>query len=240
MRAFAAVNRYAAALAAAERPGVAPLTLPDLTGRGVLAEHEGKAILKDLGIAVPAGALVTNADEATTIAGRIGYPVVIKVQASAIAHKSDIGGVIVGLADEATLRAGWDQLMANVSAAHPGVALDGVLVEAMAPRGLEMVVGARAHPEWGATVPRRAGRCLDRGITGGRTAPGRHRPGRSDRAHPQDEGRKAARPIPRTARSRCRGTRRRGRQGWRCDALRRRGSRKSTSIRWSSTVPAKA
>jgi hypothetical protein len=67
-------------------------------------------------------------------------------------HKSDAGGVLVGLADEAALREGWQRLHANVDRHRPGLRLDGALVEAMGPRGLELVVGARRDPEWGPVV----------------------------------------------------------------------------------------
>jgi succinyl-CoA synthetase beta subunit len=98
---------------------------------------------------VPAGALARTADEACAAATRIGYPVVLKAQAAALTHKSDVGGVAVGLADEAALRAAWTRMLDTVGAARPDLTLDGILVEAMGPRGLELVVGARRDPQWG-------------------------------------------------------------------------------------------
>jgi acyl-CoA synthetase (NDP forming) len=152
MRAMAAVSSYAEALAAVAARAPAGGQRLRLPGRGVIAEHEGKRILNELGIRTPKGALVTTVEEAAAAAGRIGYPVVLKAQAAALAHKSDAGGVIVGLADEAALRQGWHRLLANVEKAKPGLILDGVLVEEMAPQGLEMVVGARRDPQWGPVV----------------------------------------------------------------------------------------
>jgi acyl-CoA synthetase (NDP forming) len=101
---------------------------------------------------VPRGELATTIEEAIAAAKRIGFPVVIKVQASELAHKSDVGGVIVNIADEAALRNAWDRLQANVAKASPGVVLDGVLVEEMAQQGLEMIVGARRDPQWGPII----------------------------------------------------------------------------------------
>jgi acetate---CoA ligase (ADP-forming) len=75
--------------------------------------------------------------------------VVIKAQASELPHKSDVGGVIVGLADEAALRDGWRTLTSNVKHHRPELVLDGVLVEAMGPRGIELVVGAKRDADWG-------------------------------------------------------------------------------------------
>lgn len=148
MRAFAAVARYAAALdSVSDRTPVAT----GLTGwgaPGVKPEYVGKDFLRRIGVQVPAGDLATTLDDALAIAARIGFPVVLKAQAVALSHKSDAGGVILNLRDEAALRDGWATLMANVGA----VALDGVLVEQMSAPGLELVVGARNHPEWGPSV----------------------------------------------------------------------------------------
>lgn len=148
MRAFAAVARYAAALHnVSDRTPVAT----GLTGwdaPGVKPEYVGKDFLRSIGVQVPAGGLATTLDDALAIAARIGFPVVLKAQAVALSHKSDAGGVILNLRDEAALRDGWTTLIANVGA----VMLDGVLVEQMSAPGLELVVGARNHPEWGPSV----------------------------------------------------------------------------------------
>ncbi|HXZ07978.1 MAG TPA: acetate--CoA ligase family protein, partial [Paraburkholderia sp.] len=101
---------------------------------------------------VPQGGLARSIDEAFEIAGEIGYPVVLKAQASDLPHKSDVGGVVINLADAAALRAGWDTLHTSVASHRPELVLDGVLVEAMGPRGLELVVGARRDADWGPVV----------------------------------------------------------------------------------------
>lgn len=152
LRAMAAVAAYADALAAASDAAPAEGVSATVPGTGVIAEHAGKRVLADLGIAVPRGEMATRVEEAVAAAARIGYPVVVKAQAAALAHKSDVGGVIVNIADEAALRAAWDRLHASVAAAKPGLALDGVLVEEMAKPGLEMVVGARRDAQWGPVV----------------------------------------------------------------------------------------
>ena len=86
------------------------------------------------------------------MAEKIGFPVVLKAQALALPHKSDVGGVILGIADGAALRVAWQRLHDNLARAKPGLALDGVLVETMAPPGIELIVGARRDPEWGPIV----------------------------------------------------------------------------------------
>ena len=152
LRAMAAVAAYADALAevAEAKPAAAPTA--KIAGHGTIPEYEGKRVLADLGIRVPRGGMAGSVDEALGVALGIGYPVVIKAQAAALAHKSDAGGVIVDIADAAALRGAWEKLHANVAAAKPGLALYGVLVEEMAKSGLEMVVGAKRDPQWGPVV----------------------------------------------------------------------------------------
>ncbi|MEO3999380.1 acetate--CoA ligase family protein [Mesorhizobium sp. CAU 1732] len=118
-----------------------------------LAEHEGKALLAEAGFDVPAGALARDVGHAKEIADRIGYPVALKVQAAAIAHKSDMGGVKLKLADAAALERAWREIEDALAARAAGVTIDGMLVEAMAPPfQLELVVSALRDPEWGVVV----------------------------------------------------------------------------------------
>lgn len=119
---------------------------------GVIPEHRAKALLAPLGFPFPPAELATSVDQATSIAARLGYPVVLKAQSRDLSHKSDAGGVIVGLADDRALAAGWQRLHANVSAARPELVLDGVLVEKMGDRGIELIVGARNDPDWGPVI----------------------------------------------------------------------------------------
>ena len=158
-RALRALKRVAAYGEALQRAARATQTRPEalpLPGavppNGIFAEYQGKAWLTRAGLAVPKGALATSADEAVRIAAEVGYPVVLKAQASELPHKSDVGGVLVGLADEAALRAGWQRLHANVASHRPELVLDGALVEGMGARGLELVVGAKRDADWGPVV----------------------------------------------------------------------------------------
>ena len=121
-------------------------------GHGALPEHVGKALLRAAGLAAPEGALATTPDAAVEIAARIGYPVVLKVQSAQLLHKTEVGGVAVGLADAAALRSAWDAMVQRIADTRPDAAIDGYLVEAMAERGLEMVVGGRRDPNWGPVV----------------------------------------------------------------------------------------
>jgi acyl-CoA synthetase (NDP forming) len=127
---------------------VGSVSIPEL-GQGAQPEWLGKKVLAALGMRVPAGELARSAEAAVGIANRVGYPVAMKAQAAKLAHKTEAGGVVLGVADSDAVRGTWVALLANVERAQPGLKLDGVLVEAMSPRGLELVVGARRDPRWG-------------------------------------------------------------------------------------------
>ena len=104
------------------------------------------------GIAFPRFAMAQSVEEAIAAAETLGYPVVLKAQSPDLPHKSDAGGVIVDLKNRDELAEGWDRLAANIAASRPDLVLDGVLVEGMADKGVELIVGARNDPHWGATV----------------------------------------------------------------------------------------
>jgi acyl-CoA synthetase (NDP forming) len=149
VRAMAHAAHYGPALARADARAAEPPSAPPLPGPGTLAEYRGKAWLAAAGIATPAGELARDLDAARRIAVRIGYPIALKAQAAALTHKSDAGGIVLNVTDDAALAAGWRRLHANILDAKPGLLLDGVLVERMAGRGVEMAVGARRDPQWG-------------------------------------------------------------------------------------------
>lgn len=118
-------------------------------GEGVQSEWIGKRALRDLGISTPAGDLARTLEQALAIAESIGYPVVLKAQAAALAHKSEVGGVLLDIKDAAALGIAWEQLQGNLRKLAPAVALEGVLVERMGRPGLELVVGATRDAQWG-------------------------------------------------------------------------------------------
>ncbi|WP_416140801.1 acetate--CoA ligase family protein [Halomonas sp. HK25] len=151
VRAFARVEQYGRSLRR-QRAQTPTRQLPSLSGSGLHAEYRCKQWLSAMGFTFPAGRLATSVDEAVSIADQVGYPVVIKAQSADLPHKSDAGGVVVGLADEEALRGGWDRLHTSVKSARPELTLDGVLVEAMGRGGVELIVGARRDPQWGPVV----------------------------------------------------------------------------------------
>jgi acyl-CoA synthetase (NDP forming) len=149
-RAFRAVAHLSIAAPydpGASLPGQSPAVLAQASG--VVPEYRAKEILAAFGVALPKGRFARDIDEAVAAAEAIGYPVVLKAQSADLSHKSDAGGVILNLADAKALQLGWERLYANVARARPGMVLDGVLVEAMGRRGIELIVGARNDRDWG-------------------------------------------------------------------------------------------
>jgi succinyl-CoA synthetase beta subunit len=125
--------------------------LPKL-GKGAQPEWLSKKVLAAAGVQVPDGDLARTADEAVAVARRVGYPVVLKAQAAALSHKTEAGGVILNLANESAVRAAWDPLVGNVKRDAPDITLDGVLVEKMSAKGIELMVGAKRDPGWGTVL----------------------------------------------------------------------------------------
>ncbi|MDE3064467.1 MAG: acetate--CoA ligase family protein [Acidobacteriota bacterium] len=91
---------------------------------------------------------MTTLEQARSAATRIGYPVALKVLSPQITHKSDVGGVVL-VADEGALDAGYQTMLADVAEARPDATVDGVLVEQVLGRGVEMIISARRDPAWG-------------------------------------------------------------------------------------------
>jgi acyl-CoA synthetase (NDP forming) len=124
-----------------------------LDATGVVPEHRSKAVLAALGIPIPAGGLAGTVDEAQAVASRVGFPVALKAQSARLPHKSEAGGVVLGIADADELAAAWARLHEQIAARAPQILrqgpLEGVLVEHMAPPGVELIAGARVDPEWG-------------------------------------------------------------------------------------------
>jgi len=153
-RAFRAVKRLNAySVRDFAASDAAPLKVPALAGeRGVVPEYRAKALLGPLGIPFPKGRFAASVEEAIAAAEAIGGPVVMKAQAAALSHKSDAGGVALNLVGADAIRAAWDRMFADVARYDASIILDGVLIEAMGARGLELIVGAKNDPQWGPVI----------------------------------------------------------------------------------------
>lgn len=152
-RVLRAVQRLTAFAQRSTNPAVLPpvtLTLP--AQRQVVPEYESKALLAPAGIAFGASQFAKDADAAVAAAQALGYPVVLKAQSEQLSHKSDAGGVALNIQDADALRAAWAQMQDSVRAYDASIVLDGVLVERMGQRGLELIIGAKNDPQWGPVI----------------------------------------------------------------------------------------
>ncbi len=118
-------------------------------GRALLTEVEAKEVVKDSGIPVVDTRLAKTKAEARSIAKGLGFPVVLKIVSPEIIHKSDIGGVKLGLVDEAAVAAAFDEIMAAVKKADSSAKVHGVSVQAMAKPGTEIIIGMSKDPQFG-------------------------------------------------------------------------------------------
>ena len=120
------------------------------TAPKVLAEWQARPILAAAGIgSADSGALAKSADEAVAAAERIDGPMVLKIQSGDIPHKSDAGGVMLNVTGPDAVRAGYETVMANATAAVPDADIDGVLVQPMAEQGLEVILGISRDEKFG-------------------------------------------------------------------------------------------
>ena len=129
-------NKMAAALA----------LVKDAKGVG---EYETRIMLEAYGIQSVPGDLAGNIDEAVKIAEKAGYPVVMKIVSEDILHKSDSGGIALNIKNSDELRVEYNAMMARIAINEPQARIRGVMVEKMAPRGLEVIVGMRRDPTFG-------------------------------------------------------------------------------------------
>ena len=115
----------------------------------VMCEHDAKRLLSAHGIEVPAGGLAADAGEAARIASALGGPVAMKVQSEDLPHKTESGGVALGVAGEAAVREAFGRIMESARAYAPDAIVRGVRVERMAGAGVEMIVGVSRDPDFG-------------------------------------------------------------------------------------------
>jgi acetyltransferase len=156
---FPTPERGIAALAQFFRFEPAPLTAPARPKLAVephlrlLPAQEAAHMLAQAGIPAAAAPLARDAAEAVNLAQQFGYPVVLKISSPHIAHKTDVGGVLVGLENDAEVRQGFEDIMGASKLFDRQVAVDGVTVSPMArPGGLEIVLGALTDPQYGPTL----------------------------------------------------------------------------------------
>ena len=121
-------------------------------GRDTLLGSEAYAVAEAYGISAAPIKLSTSADEAAELAQEMEFPVVLKIASDKILHKSDIGGVKVGISSAEEAKATFDEIIANAKAAHPDIVPDGVEVQKMMDSGEEVIVGMIRDKQFGPMI----------------------------------------------------------------------------------------
>lgn len=119
------------------------------TGRFRIGEVKGKAALSGYGFRVPKGALASSGEEAMEVAEQIGFPVAMKIVSPDIIHKSDMGGVFLNVQDMEQVEDNYNLMMLKIARKAPFARIEGVYVEEMAPKGLEVIIGMNRDPQFG-------------------------------------------------------------------------------------------
>ncbi len=121
-------------------------------GRGHLVEPEAKKLLQLCDIAVPRFIHVNELSEARDVADQIGFPLVLKIVSEEVVHKSDIGGVAIGLKDTGALEECWTLMLLNVADENPIAVVEGFVLEEMVPRGAEVTISAMKDDRFGTMI----------------------------------------------------------------------------------------
>jgi acetyltransferase len=122
-------------------------------GRVTIGDFEAREILTAYGMKIPQSELATTPDEAIDIAGKIGYPVVLKIASPDILHKTDIGGVKVNLANHEEVRDAYELMVYRAQRYLPEARIWGCLVQEMVPSGgIEVLIGMNRDPQFGPLV----------------------------------------------------------------------------------------
>jgi acetyltransferase len=119
------------------------------SNKKVLGEVDTRPILQAYGMELVPGGLAKNATDAVDIAEDIGFPVAVKVVSDQVLHKSDLGGIALNLTTKEALQNAIEGIHDRIEIVAPDARIDGYLVEKMAPKGLEVIVGMRRDPTFG-------------------------------------------------------------------------------------------
>ena len=121
-------------------------------GRTNLLEEEGQDVLRAYGFPLPKSILVKTAEEAARVAKKIGFPVVMKIASPQIIHKSDAGGVKVGLNSTKEAKDAFKQIIKNAKKYDKKAVIKGVLVQEMVKGGKELIIGSKLEPGFGPVI----------------------------------------------------------------------------------------
>ena len=118
-------------------------------GRTVLTEVEAKQMLEEAGVPVSPARLAATKQEAAKAASELGFPAVLKIVSPQITHKSDVGGVALGLNSADEVEAAFDRIVASAKQHVPEATISGVAVQRMEKPGIEVFIGVTKDPQFG-------------------------------------------------------------------------------------------
>ncbi|MBS3749999.1 MAG: acetate--CoA ligase family protein [Anaerolineales bacterium] len=118
----------------------------------IIDSQTAQRIFAAYGIRTAHTKLARSEEEAVEISQKVGLPVVLKIASSEISHKSDVGGVLLDLGDEGSIRSGYQTILRQAQNALPDAEMDGVYVQKMIPAGQEVIIGAVQDPQFGGLV----------------------------------------------------------------------------------------
>ncbi len=121
-------------------------------GSGWLSAEETRAVLEALGLPVAPGGVARTAAEAAALARALGFPVAVKLASRQLVHKTEVGGVRLGLGDEGAVRRAVEEMRARLEREGRGEAMEGVLVQPMVTDGTEVMVGVTQDPLFGPLI----------------------------------------------------------------------------------------
>jgi acyl-CoA synthetase (NDP forming) len=123
-----------------------------IKSQNVLTEVESKKLLKKAGIPVIEAKLARSKKEAISISKETGFPVVLKINSPDVVHKSDSGGVKLGLANATQVGKAYSEIISSVKQVYPKAQIQGVSVQPMASPGVEVIVGMSKDPQFGPVI----------------------------------------------------------------------------------------
>jgi acyl-CoA synthetase (NDP forming) len=135
----------------ANRPAVNASLRREL-GNNALSEAAAQRLLGEAGVPFLPSEVVNDGNRAASAASEMGFPVAMKIVSPDILHKTEIGGVILGVKDAQAAHGAYETLIARALAAHPNARIEGVLVTPMAPKGVETIIGVNRDPVFGPVV----------------------------------------------------------------------------------------
>ena len=122
------------------------------SGRKSLSEQEGKQLIEQYGIRIPRMKVAKTLAEAKQIASEIGFPLVLKINSPDVLHKSDIGAVITDVKDLNQVENAFDKIIQAVKAHYPNARINGIIMEEMIPKGIEVILGAKKEKPFGPII----------------------------------------------------------------------------------------